>query len=51
MVLYELVYLQPGVVEYKGNLSLLQFSVHNYSMQSAEKDSRIEVFSQLFFQS
>ena len=42
-VLYGLVYLQPRVLEYKGNLNLLQFSVTNYSMHSAVNETRIEV--------
>lgn len=42
-VLYGLVFLQPSVLEYKGNLNLLQFSVANYSMHSAENKTRIEV--------
>jgi hypothetical protein len=43
MVLNELVYLQPRFLDYKGNLSLLQFSVKNFSIRAAENETRVEV--------
>ena len=42
-MLFHLVYLKPGQVEYLGNKNLLQFTVTNFSISGSKNDSVVEV--------